>query len=104
MHLNQELRFQYELSLFVFLSLLKGTIVFPANAGFALFASDIPYQMLACCHVAFVLLKLVYVHYVFEEEGLAMLTAEVLDIVSSLFGIAEEAEATHTAHNVFLRR
>ena len=77
-HCTQQLRLQYELPLLVLLVLLIRLIVLPPHRLLALFAADIPHQVFSRRHVALVCGAFFDVDDFGEEEGFAVLAAEVL--------------------------
>lgn len=74
----QQLRLEDVLPLLVELRLLIGLVVFPAHGLLALTTGDVSDDVPTRCHVAFRGLATVDVDDAVEEEGFAVLTAEVL--------------------------
>ena len=79
--LDEQLCLQDELALLVLLSRLICLIVFPTNGVLTLSAEDVSDNVPAGGHAALVRVPQDNVDDVFEEEGLAMLTAEILPSV-----------------------
>jgi len=75
---TQQLCLEDELALFVFLTDFVRLIVFPANCLLTLFTCNISDYVPASCHIAFARIAGGYVDYTIEEEGLAVLTTEIL--------------------------
>jgi hypothetical protein len=77
-NIAQDLSFEYKFSLFVLFRVLVGFIVFPTDSLFTLTAVDVPDNMTACSHAAFVRLAALDIDNVMKQIGLAMLASEVL--------------------------
>lgn len=78
LHLHQELTLENILPLLVLLARFKGLIVLPADVATALPAHDVAHNVLAGGHAAFAGVALGDVDDGVEEEGFAVLSAEVL--------------------------
>ena len=77
-HHAQQLLLQNELALLVLLRALKRLVVLPPDHLFTLPASNVSHGVPAGSHVAVAGLRSLGVYHAVEEEGLAMLAAEVL--------------------------
>lgn len=67
-----------ELPLLVLFRALVGLVVLPADHLFTLPAGDVPHSVPTGSHIAVAGLRSLGVHHAVEEEGFAMLAAEVL--------------------------
>lgn len=74
---TQQLGFENELALLVLLTRLIGLVIFPTDRGLALFADDVAHDMASRRHVALHGFGGVNVDDGGEEEGFAVLAAEV---------------------------
>lgn len=79
MDLDEQLRLEDEFPFFVLLRLFVRPVIFPTDSVLTLPAPNVPDEVFAGSHVALILLQLVDVDDHFEEEGLAMLTAKILE-------------------------
>ena len=80
----QQLRLQDEFALLVFLTRLVRLVILPPDGVATLPARNVSDNVSACCHVTFHRFRGFHVHNVGEEEGFAMLAAEILrDMVVS---------------------
>ena len=75
---TQQFRLQYELPLLILLTRFVRLIVLPTHRLLALLAINIPHLVAASCHVAFYGVGLGGVDDGVEEEGFAVLAAEIL--------------------------
>lgn len=78
--LAQQLHLQDEFALLVFLAVLIRLVVLPSHHLFTLPTTDVAHDVLARGHVTFHLLACDDVDNAIEEVGLAMLTAEILQV------------------------
>lgn len=74
----KQLRLQYKFPLLVLLAGLVGLVILPPHCFIALSAYDVSDDMSSCCHVPLHCFGSFDVHDAGEEEGFAMLAAEVL--------------------------
>ena len=100
---SQQLRLQDELSFLVFLILLVGLIVLPPHRLLALPAENVPHHVSPRRHVALGGGTFVDIDHAGEEEGFAVLAAEVLCVsIISLMSppkkklVAEKGQGTMT--------
>ena len=80
----QQLLLKDELPLLVLLRALVGLVVLPPDHLFALPARDVSHSVSAGSHVAIAWLRCLRVDHAVEEEGFAMLAAEVLPVNSDV--------------------
>jgi hypothetical protein len=77
-HNLQQLRFQYKFTLFILFARLVGFVVFPPHRLSALSTYDVPDDVPSRCHVSLHGLGGFNIDDAGEEEGFAVLAAEVL--------------------------
>jgi hypothetical protein len=97
-HGAQQLLLQDELALLVLLRALECLVVLPSDHLFALAACDISYDVPSGGHVAVARFRSLGVNDAVEEEGFAMLAAEVLRGSTSVLVDSKVAQEHHDLH------
>jgi hypothetical protein len=105
-NIAQELLLKDELSLLVLFRAFVCLVVLPPDHFFALPTSNVPHGVSAGGHIAVARLRGLGVHHAVEEEGFAMLAAEVLPPYRvsawSQWTRGRNCDVTYTADNLIV--